>query len=108
MAGWLDSASHSVFWSHCRSGGPALAGCERFWHAFFAIDQQLEALCRLLMEETESRCPHGRLYFELLAQALAVAVLSTVRDEHLRKSACCGGAAGHPSRHSMPGNQFCE
>jgi AraC family transcriptional regulator len=56
-------------------------GFERFWHAFFTIDQRLEELCWLLMEETESRCPHGRLYFEGLTQALAVAVLSTVRDQ---------------------------
>jgi len=25
-----------------------------FWHAFFAIDQQLEALCRLLMEKPKA------------------------------------------------------
>jgi AraC family transcriptional regulator len=56
-------------------------GLKRFWHAFFSIDQRLEALCRLLMEETESQCPHGRRYFEALAEALAVGVLSAVRDQ---------------------------
>jgi AraC family transcriptional regulator len=56
-------------------------GLKRFWHAFFSIDQRLEALCRLLTEETESQCPHGRRYFEGLAQALAVGVLSAVRDQ---------------------------
>jgi AraC family transcriptional regulator len=61
--------------------GLPLPGLKRFWHAFFTIDHRLEALCWLLMEETEARCPHGRLYFERLAQALAVAVLSTVRDQ---------------------------
>jgi AraC-like DNA-binding protein len=59
---------------------------KRFWHDFFAIDQGLEALCRLLMEETEAQCPHGPLYFESLARALAVDVLSTVRDQYLRKA----------------------
>jgi AraC family transcriptional regulator len=56
-------------------------GSKRFWHPFFAIDQRLEALCRLLMEEAESRCPHGRRYFEALADAVAVGVLSAVRDQ---------------------------
>jgi hypothetical protein len=32
------------------------------WHDFFAIDQRIEALCRLLTEETEDRCYHGPLY----------------------------------------------
>jgi AraC family transcriptional regulator len=61
--------------------GLPLPGSERFWHAFFKIDQRLEELCWLLTEETESRCPHGRLYFEGLSQALAIAVLRTVRDQ---------------------------
>jgi hypothetical protein len=56
-------------------------GLKRFWHAFFSIDHRLEALCWLLMEETESRCPHGQSYFGGLAHALAVGVLSTVRDQ---------------------------
>jgi len=51
--------------------GLPLPGCTRFWHAFFTIDQRLEELCWLLTEETECRCPHGRLYFEGLSQALA-------------------------------------
>jgi AraC family transcriptional regulator len=49
------------------------------WHHFFAIDQRTEALCRLLMEETEDQCPHGPLYFEPLARALALRVLGTVK-----------------------------
>jgi AraC family transcriptional regulator len=56
-------------------------GSKRFWHAFFSFDQRLEALCRLLMEETERQCPHGRRYFDALAEALAVGVLSAVRDQ---------------------------
>jgi AraC-like DNA-binding protein len=57
---------------------------KRPWHHFFAIDQRIEALCRLLMEETEERCPNGPLYFEPLARALALRVLGTVRDRHGR------------------------
>jgi AraC family transcriptional regulator len=49
------------------------------WHHFFAIDQRTEALCRLLMEETEDQGPHGPLYFEPLARALALRVLGTVK-----------------------------
>ena len=52
------------------------------WHHFFVIDQRIEALCRLLMEETEDQCLCGPLYFEPLARALAVSVLDTVRDQH--------------------------
>ena len=33
------------------------------------------------MEEAEGRCPHGPSYFEGLAHALAVGVLSAVRDQ---------------------------
>jgi AraC family transcriptional regulator len=57
---------------------------KRPWHHFFAIDQRIEALCRLLMEETEENCPNGPLYFEPLARALALKVLGTVRDQHGR------------------------
>jgi AraC-like DNA-binding protein len=57
---------------------------KRPWHHFFAIDQRIEALCRLLMEETEENCPNGSLYFEPLARALALKVLGTVRDQHGR------------------------
>ena len=57
---------------------------KRPWHHFFAIDQRIEALCRLLMEETEEQCPNGPLYFEPLARALALRVLGTVRDRHGR------------------------
>jgi AraC family transcriptional regulator len=58
----------------------------RPWHHFFSIDQRIEALCRLLMEETEAQCPNGALYFEPLARALAVRVLDTVRDKHSPKA----------------------
>lgn len=57
---------------------------KRPWHHFFAIDQRIEALCRLLMEETEEQCPNGPLYFEPLARALALKVLGTVRDQRGR------------------------
>ena len=55
-------------------------------HHFFSIDQRIEAVCRLLMEETEDRCARGPLYFDPLAQALAVSVLDTVRDQQRRKA----------------------
>jgi AraC family transcriptional regulator len=58
---------------------------KRPWNHFFAIDQRTEALCRLLMEETEDQCPHGPLYFEPLARAFAVSVLDTVRDQRRQK-----------------------
>ena len=57
---------------------------KRPWHHFFAIYQRIEALCRLLMEETEEQCPNGPLYFEPLARALALKVLGTVRDQRGR------------------------
>jgi AraC-like DNA-binding protein len=56
------------------------------WHHFFAIDQRTEALCRLLMEETEDQCPHGPLYFEPLVRALALRVLGTIKKRQ-RKTA---------------------
>jgi AraC family transcriptional regulator len=62
--------------------GLSEAIAKRDWRHFFAIDQRTEALCRLLMEETEDQCPHGRIYFEPLARALALSVLWTVRDRH--------------------------
>ena len=34
--------------------GLPLPSVDHFWHAFFAIDQQLEALCRLLMEKPKA------------------------------------------------------
>jgi hypothetical protein len=67
--------------------GLPLLGVKGLWHDFFAIDLRLEALCWLLMEETEAQCPHGPLYFEPLARALAAGVLSTIRDKHLQKRA---------------------
>ena len=56
------------------------------WHHFFAIDQRTEALCRLLMEETEDQCPHGPLYFEPLARALALRVLGTVKKQQRNRA----------------------
>jgi AraC family transcriptional regulator len=43
-----------------------------------SIDWGFDALCRLLMEETEARGPHGPLYFEALARALMVSLLGRV------------------------------
>ncbi len=57
---------------------------KRRWHHFFAVDQRIEAVCRLLMEETEDQCARGAVYFESLAHALAVSVLDTIRDQHRR------------------------
>jgi AraC-like DNA-binding protein len=48
---------------------------------FFSFDQRLEDLCRLLMEETKSDCRMGPLYFEALARALAMGVLTRVHDQ---------------------------
>ncbi|MBV9998062.1 MAG: helix-turn-helix transcriptional regulator [Verrucomicrobia bacterium] len=48
----------------------------------FWIDHRLEALCSLLMEETQNGCWLDPLYFESLAGALAVSLLSRVRDQH--------------------------
>jgi AraC-like DNA-binding protein len=48
--------------------------------ASFSIDPRLDALCRLLMEETEHHCPKGAIYFEKLARALAVSVLLRVHE----------------------------
>ena len=45
---------------------------------FFSFDQRLEALCRLLMEETRTGCQLGPLYFEALARAVAMGVLNRV------------------------------
>ena len=60
------------------------------WHHFFAIDQRTEALCRLFMEETEDQCPHGPLYFEPLARALALRVLGT-GEKRGTKDGCSTG-----------------
>jgi AraC-like DNA-binding protein len=48
---------------------------------FFSFDQRLEDLCRLLIEETETGCQLGPLYFEALARALAMGVLTRVHDQ---------------------------
>lgn len=48
-------------------------------NVFFSIDQRIEALCRLLMEETENNSPLGRLYFESLARALAAGLVRRLR-----------------------------
>ena len=46
------------------------------------------------MEETENQCPHGPLYFEPLAQALVVGVLSTVRNQHCSRARACAVPPG--------------
>jgi AraC-like DNA-binding protein len=53
--------------------------------ASFFIDQRLEDLCRLLMQETENNCPLGPIYFGGLAQALAVGMLTQLRDRDTAK-----------------------
>ena len=40
------------------------------------VNYPVEGLCRLLMDETERGCPHGRPYFEYLGAALVVAIAS--------------------------------
>jgi AraC-like DNA-binding protein len=74
------SFSPRFFQAMAKEVGISEVVSKQHWHHFFAIDQSTEALCRLLMEETEDQCPHGPLYFEPLARALALRVLSTVRD----------------------------
>jgi AraC-like DNA-binding protein len=53
---------------------------------FFSINHQIEALGRLLMEETENQCRTSPLYFESLAPALAISVLRAICDDHRRKA----------------------
>jgi len=48
---------------------------------FFSFDRRLEDLCRLLMEETETGCKLGPLYFEALARAAAMGVLTRIHDQ---------------------------
>lgn len=43
------------------------------WHHFFAIDQRTEALCRLLMEETEDQCPAWSALFRAACPRIDVA-----------------------------------
>jgi AraC family transcriptional regulator len=45
----------------------------------FSTDQRFEALCWLLVAETEDCCLQGPLYFEALARALALSLLHRVR-----------------------------
>ena len=49
-------------------------------NVFFSIDQGIEALCRLLVEETENNHALGWLYFESLARALAVGLIRRLHD----------------------------
>jgi AraC family transcriptional regulator len=49
--------------------------------AFFSFDPHLEALCRLLMEETEADCSRGSLYFEALTCAVTVGLLGRMRAQ---------------------------
>jgi AraC family transcriptional regulator len=44
--------------------------------AYFVINQRVDLLCSLLMHETEAGAPSGKIYFENLAAALVIAVLS--------------------------------
>jgi AraC-like DNA-binding protein len=44
--------------------------------AHFVINQRVDLLCSLLMHETEAGAPSGKIYFENLAAALLIAVLS--------------------------------
>ena len=86
---WQGGQIHlltALFRSHCRSGGPALAECGPFLACFLCDRSAAGSVVSAFDGKTESQCPHGRLYFEPLTQALAVAVLSTVCDEHLRKT----------------------
>ena len=86
---WQGGQIHlltALFRSHCRSGGPALAECGPFLACFLCDRSAAGSVVPAFDGKTESQCPHGRLYFEPLTQALAVAVLSTVCDEHLRKT----------------------
>ena len=54
---------------------------QRVSHFPFSADRQIDALCRLLIEETEHGCPRGAIYFESIACALAIDMLSQVRDQ---------------------------
>jgi AraC-like DNA-binding protein len=56
-----------------RAGLPA-RGLWAFPPAAFVINHPVEGLCRLLMDETEQGCPHGRPYFEHLGAALVIAI----------------------------------
>jgi AraC-like DNA-binding protein len=51
---------------------------KRLEGVFFSFDQRLEALCRLMMEETQTGCQLGPLYFEALARAVAMGLLNRV------------------------------
>ena len=61
-------------------GQTGLHFLERPSLASFSLDQPLDALCRLLIEETEAHSPRGPLYFEALARALALSLLCRLRD----------------------------
>jgi AraC family transcriptional regulator len=59
-----------------RRAGIVPAKLERLPPARFLINQRVDQLCSLLMRETERQAPLGSLYFEGLATALVVAVVS--------------------------------
>jgi AraC-like DNA-binding protein len=44
--------------------------------AGFVTNRRVDSLCSLLMHETEAQAPLGRLYFDALAKALIIAVVS--------------------------------
>jgi AraC family transcriptional regulator len=44
----------------------------------FVINSRVDWLCQLLVQETEQGCPSGRAYFENLANAMVIAVVSQI------------------------------
>jgi AraC family transcriptional regulator len=59
-----------------RRAGIAPAKLERVPPARFLINQRVDQVCSLLMRETERQAPLASLYFEGLATALVIAVVS--------------------------------
>ena len=53
-----------IFEALAESVGLSEVLSKRPWHHFFAMDHRIEAVCRLLMEETEDQCARGGVYFE--------------------------------------------
>jgi hypothetical protein len=77
MVRWPRSKSSRVFWSMW-CGVPAFVPLklERVPPPRFLINQRVDQLCSLLMRETERQAPLAPLYFEGLATALVIAVVS--------------------------------
>ena len=57
---------------------------KRPWHHFFAIDQRIEAVCRLLMEETEDQCARRGIPSNRWRMRWRERVLDTIRDQRRR------------------------